>query len=183
MYNKLMLALALSCGLVLGSAIFSRVEAADLRVAIVDVQSLMTSGPNAKKAKDECDKAQAIYQQNLDTINEKLKSYKDRRQADALSLKAGKQLQAQFDTFAAQVNRAMLDAIEAIVAKKTSRYDIILPRAGVLASKGRYDITAVIQDEFNRATIAWPTSPSTIDDPQLPADNGAKAQSEEAKDN
>ncbi|MDO5537807.1 MAG: OmpH family outer membrane protein [Desulfovibrionaceae bacterium] len=156
------------------SAPFASAAPAELKIAVVDVQKVLSSGPHAVKAKEQLDMAQKTIQGNLDSVQEKIKNYKDKAQAEAILRDAHRQLQGRFDAFRAQVARAMSDTLNALLARKTSAYDFVLPKSGVLANKGSYDITAVVQDEFNKASVTWPAQPEKLEKIELPADNGAQ---------
>ena len=151
-------------------------------VAVVDVNKILTTSPHAKQAQMESDKAQAIYQNNLNAIEKKLAAYKDKKQAEGYLIEAARQLQAQLNTSRAAVSQSMGVTLKKVLDAKTGEYDIIVAKGNLLANKDALDITAAVQGEYDKAEVTWPNLPQKVDDPQLPADNkGDKPAAEKDK--
>lgn len=167
--RKQVLSLVLACALCAPLAA-CETPAPGPRIAVVDVQKVLASGPHAAQAKEQTQKAQATYQGNVDSIKAKLGSYTNRAQADAIYREAGRQLQNQYNTYCALTNRAMADVLMPLIAAKSAAYDLILPKSATLASKAALDITAEVQKDYDAVSIKWPDQPHRIEDPALPAD-------------
>lgn len=147
-------------------------------LAVVDVNTILISSPHAKKAEAESVLTQEIYQYNLNVIESKLSTYKNKPQAEAWLLEAARQLQVQLTTSRTAVTKAMVDALHLEINTFGAEYDVVLSKGGVLTSKPALDITADIKQLYDNTTIAWPPLPQRIDNPDLPADNDSVAEPE-----
>lgn len=139
--------------------------------AVVDVDHVLISSPHAGKAEAEFAKAQEIYQSNLNVIEKKLATYKDKAQAKAWLFEAARQVQGQLDNFHMALLQATGETIrKEIVVLMGTKYDLVLSKNTILANQAALDITAEVQQRYNAATVDWPALPKHVDNPNLPAD-------------
>ncbi|MDD6181135.1 MAG: hypothetical protein PUB01_03565 [Desulfovibrionaceae bacterium] len=141
-------------------------------VAVVDVKTILAASPHAKEASEATVRAQTVCQENLDTISRKLSAYKNRKLADEYLKEATDRLQQEFDTTRLAVAQAMSDRLQRILDSRTNQYDLIVSRGSLLAHRHALDITASVQEEYDRAEVVWPVPPRRVENPQLPADAG-----------
>ena len=140
-------------------------------IAVVDVNTILSSGPHAQAAEEELNKAQAIYQYNLDVIDKKLETYKNKEQAAAYLNAATQQLQAQLDASRAAVTQALASALNIAIIEIKDDYELILLKNNVLHASESLDISTLIQEKYDKETITYPPLPNKIDEPNLPADS------------
>lgn len=139
-------------------------------VAVVDVNKLLNTGAHSVEALRINKQAKEIYQYNLDVIEKKLSTYKNKQQAQLYLREAARQLQQQLNTTHAATLRAMGTVIKHILDGYGNKYDVIVDKGSVLANTKSVDITDKVFLEFASAGIEWPPLPRKIDTPNLPAD-------------
>lgn len=139
-------------------------------IAVVNVSDILSSSPHAKQAEVEAEKAQEIYQFNLNVIEEKLATYKNEAQAKAWLLEAAQQLQAQLTNSRGAIAGAMAEALDKEIAAAGENYDVIFPKGILLDHKETLDISASVQERYDNVTVTWPSLPERIETPNLPAD-------------
>lgn len=139
--------------------------------AVLDVNTIIATGPHAKNAQAEIAKAQAIYQYNLDVIEKKLEKYKNEKQAKAYLAEALRQLQVQLNTSKKAVTQVLANALSDVVNIERNDYALIILKNNVIHADSDLDITSKIQEKYNAKTIVYPPLPKKIDNPNLPKDD------------
>ncbi len=140
------------------------------KVAVLNVQEIIGSGPNAEKAQAAVQQAQEIFQYNLTAIEKKLETYKNKELAAAYLAEAARQLQAQMNTYRQASLQNIANALNGIIDAEKANYDIILNNADVLHVKDMYNITKKLSDKLNAINVEMPKLPQRIDNPNLPAE-------------
>ncbi len=141
------------------------------KVAVINVQEIIGSGPNAEKAQAAIQEAQEIFQYNLNAIEKKLESYNNRELANAYLAEAARQLQAQMNTYRQVSLQNIANALNEIIEAEKVNYDIILNNADVLHVKDQFDITQKLITKLNAVSVTMPQLPQRIDDPNLPEES------------
>ncbi len=151
--------------------------------AIMDVNTIIASGPHAKVAVKQIQEAQEIYQYNLSVIEKKLASYENKAQARAYLIEAARQLQTQLNTSKLLVQQVLLNALNEVLEQQKQEYDFIVKKDGVIylnkesflsiLAAAPKDITAEAQELYNKTNVIYPTMPKVVEYPNLPADLGA----------
>ncbi len=157
------------------------------KTAMLDVNTIITSGAHAQQAGQHMAKAQEIYQYNLTVIEKKLSAYENKAQAQAYLVEAARQLQAQLNNSKTLVTQALLNTLNAVVNEQKQVYDLIVQKSGILyvnegtggvADKFKAmpeDITSKVQALYDRAEVTLPPLPNIVETPNLPDDLGADA--------
>ena len=143
------------------------------KTAVVDVSKVLAASRHARQAQEESRKIQDILQGNLNAIEKKLSTYKEKKLAETCLLESARQLQSRLDAARANLARVMDAGLARVVEAKLDEYDLILPRSGILASRHSMDITDAVLEAFDQSELTWPPLPRQIDDPQLPPDGNA----------
>ena len=139
-------------------------------IAVLDVGTILSSGAHAEKAKLEVNKAQEIYQYNLNVIVKELEKYKNKEQAKAYLTSASQQLQAQLNASRNAVTQELTNALYAIIADEKANYEVIFFKNSTIYANESLDITAKVQKKYNEKTITYPQLPKRVNKPNLPAD-------------
>ena len=140
-------------------------------IAVVDANTILSTGPHAQAAEEEINKAQAIYQYNLNVIIKKLETYKNKKQATAYLNSATQQLQAQLNASRAATTQALANALNTAITEIKDDYELILLKNNVLHASESLDISTLIQEKYDKETITYPPLPKKVDEPNLPADS------------
>ena len=154
------------------------------KTAMIDVQAILSSGPHAQVAAEQIKQAQAIYQNNLNTIEAKLKEYQNKEQARAYLVEAARQLQTQLNNSQLLVTQSLLNALNTVLDGQKQVYDLIVKKDGIIYVKEESsdsndklkalpeDITTKVQVLYDQTDVTYPPLPKLVEEPNLPADLG-----------
>ena len=150
----------------------SACEMSSSHIGVIDVNSILSTGVHADKAMQEINKAQEIYQYNLNVIEKKLSAYENKEQANEYLTQAINQLQTQMNNSRAAVMQSLTTAFHSVIEDEKKAYDILLFKNNIIHTKDIFDITSKVQEKFNAVVVTYPPLPNRIDEPNLPADKG-----------
>lgn len=142
------------------------------KVAVVDVPKVLTGGVQGEKVKTLLQSAQSTLRHNLEVVEKKLSTYKDQEQAQQLKQEAAANLQREMNNFNQAVTVAVASKVETIVRGSIGKYEVIVPKASVLAFNDAVEITDEVLKKLDQEKIDWPLAPNAVEVPVLPPDNG-----------
>lgn len=148
----------------------SACESTTKSIAVIDVNTILTTGPHAQNATLEITKAQEIYQYNLNVIINKLEKYKNKKRAQQYLQEASSQLQAQHDASQNAVGQALANALNTVIVEEKKNYELIFFKNNVIHANDSLDISAAIQKKYDAEIVTYPPLPQKIDAPNLPPD-------------
>ncbi len=149
------------------------------KLAMIDVNIIISGGNHAQDAAKYIKEAQEIYQYNLNVIEKKLSEYKNKEQARAYLIEAARQLQTQLNNSKLLTTQSLLNALNTVLDGQKKEYDLIVKKDGLIyVNEGQNfkampeDITTKAQALYSKTAVTFPPLPKVVETPNLPDDLG-----------